>query len=368
MTRALEPPDPLDTLPCALLHFGQGGRVLAVNARLLTLLGRTRRQVLGARLDTLLTPGSAMFLRTYVLPLLTGHGEADEIALELLHADGSARPVLLSARREGQGANASVHCALLPAPPRGDQERELQLARREAERARHHLQKVNADLDRFAASAAHDLSEPTRKVRAFGDRLLHSTRSALHPDDRDYVQRMLAAAERMQAMIDGLEGLARTGEPRPDVPRQPLADVMAQVLADLERHIVAAGAEVQVAALPEVDVDAAAVAQILRTLLGNALKYRREGVVPQIRMEAGTTDAPDGPHVWLRVQDNGLGFAPEHACRLFEPFLRLHDKHKYPGAGLGLATSQRLAQSLGGHLCAEGRPNEGATFTLTLPA
>ena len=79
-----------------------------------------------------------------------------------------------------------------------------------------------------------------------------------------------------------------------------------------------------------------------------------------------TLEGADTPAWWLAVHDNGTGFAPEHAHRLFEPFLRLHDKQKYPGAGLGLATSQRLAQGLGGSLRAEGRPNEGASFTLSL--
>ena len=141
-----------------------------------------------------------------------------------------------------------------------------------------------------------------------------------------------------------------------------------QALAEADRHITAAAAEVTVGELPDVDVDATAVGQVLQNLLTNAIKYRREGVMPQLHIEAGWLNPADAPTWWLRVSDNGTGFAPKHACRLFEPFLRLHDKHKYPGAGLGLATSQRLAQGLGGSLRAEGRPNEGASFTLPLPA
>ena len=370
MTRALDGPaaTALDALPCALLSFDASGRVCGHNARLLQLVGRSARQLKGCRLDTLLSAGSAMFLRTYVLPLLQGHGQADEISLDLLHADGSELPVLISARREGLGADAVVHCAILPAPRRSDASRELQRARREAEHARGHLERANADLDRFAASAAHDLSEPTRKVRAFGDRLLQSRRSQLHPDDLDYVRRMLAAAERMQAMIDGLQQLSRTGQDRELGPRRPMSEVLREVLEESDRHIAAAAAQVSVGELPEVEVDATAVAQVLQNLLSNALKYRREGVVPEIRIDGGWREDADAPTWWLRLRDNGTGFAPEHAHRLFEPFLRLHDKHKYPGAGLGLATSQRLARGLGGNLEAEGAPNEGASFTLTLPA
>jgi len=371
MNRALDPSTgdtSLDTLPCALLGFDAGGRITRVNARLLALVGRNRRQLLGSRLDTLLTPGSAMFLRTYVLPLLMGHGQADEIALDLQHADGSDLSVLISARREGLGAEASVQFAILPAPRRTDHERELQRSKREAEHARAHLARLNTHLDRFAASAAHDLSEPTRKVRAFGDRLMNSQRSQIHPDDRDYLQRMLAATERMEGMIEGLRLLAGTGPTREVGPRLALAEVVRQVLAELDRHIVAAGAEVIVGELPEIEVDASAVGQVLENLLSNAIKFRREGVVPEIGIQGGWQEPGDAPYWWLQVRDNGTGFAPEHATRLFEPFLRLHDKYKYPGAGLGLATSQRLAQGLGGHLGAESRPNEGASFTLTLPA
>lgn len=371
MNRALDPStddNALDTLPCALLGFDAGGRITTVNARLLALVGRNRRQLLGSRLDALLTPGSAMFLRTYVLPLLMGHGQADEIALDLQHADGSDLSVLISARREGLGADASVQFAILPAPRRTDHERELQRSKREGEHARAHLARVNAHLDRFAASAAHDLSEPTRKVRAFGDRLLHSQRSQIHPDDRDYLQRMLAATDRMQAMIDGLVLLSRTGLDRKHGPRLPLAEVVMQALANLDRHIVATGAVVTRGELPDVDVDATAIGQVLENLLSNAIKFRREDAVPEMHLHGGWREPGDVAHWWLQVRDNGTGFAPEHAERLFEPFLRLHDKYKYPGAGLGLATSQRLAQALGGELRAEGRPNEGAAFTLVLPA
>lgn len=357
-----------DTLPCALLRFDARGRVRGGNARLLALLGRSQKQLLAARMDQLLTPGSAMFLHTYVLPLLQGHGQADEIGLELVHADGSVVPVLVSANRSGPGADAEISCAVLPAPRRASDERELQRARLEATQAREHLARANAELEAFAARAAHDLAEPVRKLQAFGERLAGSTRSQLDPADRDYLERMLKAAARMQALVDGLVGLSRSRTPAPPEAPRPLASVLAAVLDELARHVLAAGADVRVGELPDVAVDPATVARLLHPLLDNALKFRREGVAHVVRIEGGWQDDADAPRWWLAVHDNGTGFAPEHAHRLFEPFLRLHDKFKYPGAGLGLATSQRLAQTLGGRIDAEGQPGEGARFTLTLPS
>jgi signal transduction histidine kinase len=362
-----------DALPCALLRFDARGRVRGGNARLLALLGRSRKQLLAARVDQLLTPGSAMFLHTYVLPLLQGHGQADEIGLELVHADGSVVPVLVSANRSGHGADAEISCAVLPAPRRASDERELQRARLEATQAREHLARANAELEAFAARAAHDLAEPVRKLQAFGERLAGSPRSQLDPADRDYLERMLKAAARMQALVDGLVGLSRSRTPAPPEAPRPLARVLAAVLDDLARHVAAAGADVRVGELPDVAVDPATVARLLHPLLDNALKFRREGVAHVVRIEGGrqggdaTGAEADPPRWWLAVHDNGTGFAPEQAHRLFEPFLRLHDKFKYPGAGLGLATSQRLAQALGGRIDAEGQAGEGARFTLTLP-
>ncbi|MBW8312225.1 MAG: hypothetical protein K0M64_09345 [Rhizobium sp.] len=370
MNQALTP-DPsfaVDTLPCALLRFDAGGRVRGGNARLLALLGRNRKQLLAARVDQLLTPGSAMFLRTYVLPLLQGHGQADEISLELVHANGNALPVLISANWQGQGTEAEICCAVVPAPRRADHERELQRTQLEARQAREHLARANADLERFAARAAHDLAEPTRKLQAFGERLAGSPRSQLDPTDRDYLERMLKAAARMQGLVDGLEELSRTGAPPAGGELRPLASVLATVLDNLARHVAAAGADVRVGELPGVAVDPATVGRLLHQLLDNALKFRREGAGHAVRIEGGWQDGSETPGWWLAVHDNGTGFAPEHAHRLFEPFLRLHDKFKYPGAGLGLATSQRLAQALGGGIEAQGRPNEGASFTLRLPA
>lgn len=358
----------VDTLPCALLRFDAGGRVRGGNARLLALLGRNRKQLLAARVDQLLTPGSAMFLRTYVLPLLQGHGQADEISLELVHADGSALPVLISANWQGQGTEAEICCAVLPAPRRANDERELQRARLEARQAREHLARANADLERFAARAAHDLAEPTRKLQAFGERLASSPRSTLDATDRDYLERMLKAAARMQAMVDGLVDLSQSAPPAGTNEAQPLARVLTSALDHLARHVAAAGADVRVGELPGVAVDPATVGRLLHQLLDNALKFRREGVAHVVRIEGGWQESSETPGWWLAVHDTGTGFAPEHAHRLFEPFLRLHDKFKYPGAGLGLATSQRLALALGGRIDAEGRPGEGANFTLRLPA
>lgn len=358
----------VDTLPCALLRFDAGGRVRGGNARLLALLGRNRKQLLAARVDQLLTPGSAMFLRTYVLPLLQGHGQADEISLELVHADGSALPVLISANWSGQGADAEICCAVMPSPRRADHERELQRAQLEARQAREHLARANADLERLAARAAHDLAEPTRKLQAFGERLASSPRSMLDATDRDYLGRMLKAAARMQAMVDGLVDLSQSALPPATDPAQPLARVLSAALDQLARHVAAAGADVRVGELPGAAVNPGPVGRLLRQLLDNALKFRREGVPHVVRIEGGWVEGADTPTWWLAVHDNGTGFPPEQAHRLFEPFLRLHDKFKYPGAGLGLATSQRLAQAMGGGIEAEGRPGEGASFTLRLPA
>ena len=111
--------------------------------------------------------------------------------------------------------------------------------------------------------------------------------------------------------------------------------------------------------------------QLFRNLIGNALKFRRPGVAPlvTVRMadEAQPLDAVPGPAHTFVVTDNGIGFEPSQGSKLFQPFKRLHARHQYEGAGIGLAICEKIVLRHHGRITASGTPGEGATFTVTLP-
>jgi len=149
---------------------------------------------------------------------------------------------------------------------------------------------------------------------------------------------------------------------RPFVPVA-LGDVAAQVLVDLELSIEDGGAEVTVGALPTVEADPVQMRQLLQNLLGNALKFRREGVVPELQVSARVAD-----HIAeLTIKDNGIGFDGQYATRIFRAFERLNGARAYPGTGMGLALCRKIVERHHGTITASGEVGAGATFTIRLP-
>ncbi len=222
------------------------------------------------------------------------------------------------------------------------------------------LARSNADLEAYAYSVSHDLRAPVSKISACA-RLLERPAAGLAERDRCLVERIRKSAERMAAMIGDILSLSRIG--RSDEPTQ-LVDVgrvMDLVLSDLELPIKEAGAAVVTGPLPQLRAHEALIRRLLQNLICNAVKFRRPGVAPRVRVESRLT--ADG--VELSVSDNGIGFDPKRADRIFEPFVRLH--RGYEGEGIGLAVCQRIAQRYGGRITAASELDRGSTFTVHLP-
>ena len=230
--------------------------------------------------------------------------------------------------------------------------------------ATNELERSNRELQDFASIASHDLQEPLRKIRAFGDRLATGHTAALGETGRDYLERMTAAAARMQALIDGLLDYSRVATQSQAVEQVSLQNVVADVLLDLEQRIAdTQGAVKVVGSLPAVDADPMQLRQLVQNLIGNALKYRRPDVPPEVRVSCVESSL-----AWtIDVTDNGIGFSQDQADRIFAPFQRLHGRGEFEGTGMGLAICRRIVERHGGTIAAHGRPGEGARFVVTLP-
>jgi PAS domain S-box-containing protein len=229
------------------------------------------------------------------------------------------------------------------------------------------LEHSNNDLEHFATIVSHDLQAPLRKVVMFAEAI----RESLPPDQvpetaQDYINRMQRAIQRMQELIKDLLAFSRITRRGNPFTVAPLPTVIREALDELEVQVREARATIRLEGdFPELEMDTRQIQQVFANLVENALKFCRPGVSPLITLTSHVDRAYNRCQV--QVADNGIGFPPEHAARIFGVFERLHSEREYPGTGIGLAIVQKIIERHHGAITAEGRPGEGATFSLSLP-
>ncbi|MEM9530843.1 MAG: ATP-binding protein [Pseudomonadota bacterium] len=241
--------------------------------------------------------------------------------------------------------------------------RQLDESNQELRQRSAELERSNEELERFASIASHDLQEPLRKLQAFCG-LLSSSGAALDEDDRDVIERIQASAERMRVLVNDLLALSRVSSDRQHHQGVDLEQIVAEVCQDLDLQIRTTQARVIVSSLPTIRANPLQMRQLFQNLLGNALKYVRSDVAPEVRIER----LPAAKGLVIRMDDNGIGIEPQYHERVFGVFQRLHGRDEYPGTGIGLALCRRIIESHGGNIVACVKPaGEGARFELTLP-
>ncbi|UQN10173.1 PAS domain S-box protein [Deinococcus sp. QL22] len=225
------------------------------------------------------------------------------------------------------------------------------------------LRAANEELGAFAYTVSHDLRAPVRHVKSFAGLLRKKVQAGDEFSVLRYVDVIEQAAERMETLTDALLSLARAGMTELETTDIDLNFLVDEIRSDLIPEL--AGREVtwQVGALPTVRVDLGLFRQVLTNLLENAIKYSRgrDPAVVEVWAEQSLSE------IVVMVRDNGAGFDPQYAGKLFGVFQRLHHQSEFEGTGVGLANVKRIVEKHGGRVWAEGRPGEGATFFLSLP-
>jgi signal transduction histidine kinase len=238
------------------------------------------------------------------------------------------------------------------------------------------LERSNTELQQFASIASHDLQEPVRKIRTFGDRLRDRARSDLTEKHQDYLDRLLNAAGRMQTLINDLLIYSRVTTKANPFVSVDLNVIAKEVLADLEVTIEATMAQVDVGDLPTISADPTQMGQLLQNLISNSLKFRKEGERPIVKIRNrhlnGATGGVDGAlngcdAMELTVEDNGIGFDEMYLERIFGVFQRLYSRNEFPGTGIGLVLCRKIVDRHNGDLTAKSTPGHGAKFIATLP-
>jgi light-regulated signal transduction histidine kinase (bacteriophytochrome) len=224
------------------------------------------------------------------------------------------------------------------------------------------LVRSNADLEQFAYVASHDLQEPLRMVSSYVQLLERRYKGKFDERADKYIGYAVEGAKRMQALIGGLLEYSRAGA-QDAVPHAVAADSsFDQAVLNLRAAIDECGATVERTSLPAVLVDGSQLVQVFQNLVGNALKFRRPGTAPTIRITANQ----QLDECLFSVADDGIGLDAQYADRVFLIFQRLHSRDDYAGTGIGLSVCKKVVERYGGRIWVESSEGTGATFRFTL--
>ncbi len=236
------------------------------------------------------------------------------------------------------------------------------------------LKATNEELDRFAYIASHDLQEPLRKIRTFGDRLFSKFDDSMPEEARQYLNSMLKASERMQLLINDILAFSRFSSASYNFTDVDLNKVMKEVCSDLEVFIEQKNAVITIAQLPTAPVVETQIRQLFQNLLTNALKFNEPSrqLVIKITAEKVSTGSRKGANDKnafhrITISDNGIGFDPRFQEEIFVLFKRLHTASTYPGTGLGLTICKKIVEKHNGRIYASSVQGEGTRFTIELP-
>lgn len=220
------------------------------------------------------------------------------------------------------------------------------------------------ELESFTYSVSHDLRAPIRQIEGFSKILGEHLGDSLDPQAAQYLRRIQEGSQQMGRLVDDLLHLAQIGQKRAKPRRVSLDSIVAEVLTNVRAEITDRAIEWRINSLPAVVCDRGLMKILLTNLLSNAVKYTRgrEKAIIEIGQVA------DADETVIFVRDNGAGFDMKYADKLFGVFQRLHRAEEFEGAGVGLATVQRIIRKHHGTIWAEAAPDKGATFFFTLGA
>lgn len=246
----------------------------------------------------------------------------------------------------------------------------------ELKRANMELESMNKELSSFAYISSHDLQEPLRKIQTFVSIIMNSDYENLSESGRKNFERMQLAANRMKTLINDLLTYSRTNNAENIFEPTNLNTILSEISGELSDVIETKAARIFIDDLPQVSAIPFQLRQLFINLLSNALKFTRPDVAPVVRITSESVEGKEIAHekadpgrryVHIGVADNGIGFEPEYASKIFEVFQRLHSRGDYEGTGIGLAICNKIVENHEGILYAESKPGEGATFHIYLP-
>jgi len=319
--------------------------------------GRSSDEVLGQHLSVLFPADSREESLEQIRRAVDGESW-ESVEIPILRADGQVRVALWNSATVYAPDGRTVQAVIAQG-----QDITERKAADEALRARtEELAKSNAELEKFAYVASHDLQEPLRMVASYTQLLAKRYAGRLDSDADEFIGFAVDGATRMQTLINELLTYSRVGTRGKPFQTVDLEGVLGSVLKGLEPAIAQAGAVVLREPMPTIVCDPVQLGQVFQNLIANALKFHG-AATPEVRIEAER-----GEGFWtFRVRDNGMGIEEQYFERIFVIFQRLESRAEYPGTGMGLAICKRIVERHGGRLWVESAADAGSTFVFEIP-
>jgi PAS domain S-box-containing protein len=340
------------------VNLSEDGLIVYTNSYFSELLELNYEHVIGRFIVDFIEPLSVPHFKSLFEKALTGKSKG-EINLQV---GGKLIPVYISLTSL-QPKLATVGMIITDQTAVKEHEAIVNRYQKDLEDKNTELAQSNLELDSFSYVASHDLQEPLRKIQTFCQRILETSSGEFSATTKDYFDRIINASRRMQHMINSLLDYSRMNSA--DIKKVPtnLNEVLKEVFSnqlDEDRNW---DIEIQMEQLPTLPAVADQMKQLFSNLISNAIKYRKSATTLTIRIAA----KKEGDFWKITVADNGIGFEPQYADKIFELFQRLHSRFEYEGTGIGLAICKKIVQNHGGCIKGQSDPEQGATFEIYLP-
>ncbi len=233
------------------------------------------------------------------------------------------------------------------------------------------LEAANKELDRFAFMASHDLQEPLRKIRMFGDRLYNKYRDHLDEEAVMFINKIQHSGQRMENLIKDILTFSKISIDKEPFVETDLNYLVNEVITELNDEMTSKSATITVESLPVLSVNPGLIRPLFYNLINNSLKYSKKDIPPAIKIRSENQSdyaiANDSQYCRIFIEDNGIGFDQQYAEQIFGMFKRLHKHSEFEGTGIGLALCKKIVEEHRGYITALSRENEGATFIISLP-
>ena len=383
-------------LPCGVLVLDAESRITSVNPFVCDLMGYTADELLGKRIDVLLSMASRIYFQTHIFPLIVIQAGASELYMTVQTRQRVQIPVLLNAARHEQDGQITTYLTFIPVHQRRLYEKEILAAKKAAEDAllrndellklQRQLEQHQTDLDRqlsqlrqrndeleqFSKIITHDLQEPLRKINVFVGLLANEQPDALTPLGNTALSGIGKASSRLRTLVHDLQLYFTLTNQRTDIEPVDLQLVMQDIIPQYPPTAVS----FDLKPLPVVMGNRESLTSLFRHLLDNAVKFRKMDDEQALVRISGTIvghnsfrTTPDKynyvDYARITVSDNGVGFDNQQRDEIFRILKKLHPHT--PGMGLGLAVSKKIAEWHNGQILAESKVGKGTKITVLLP-